>query len=404
MDIRAVPEAHIDRALELAYLVFHHRPDEARRKHYAQLMLDCERIGAYDGDVLVGFAAAFRFTLSVPGGELPCPGLTFVCVAPTHRRRGVLTAMLRELFARCTGQGAPVTALWASEDVIYGRFGFGTATQGLTLEVDSRRPLALRVEPDERPLRLVDPADAPALLGPYYERTRAERAGRIARGASWWADEWLVEEDEDDDELSPPRVVVLGDPVAGYAVYRTKGEDEDAHRPGLVRVDDLEADGPREAAALWRYLASIDLTGLVRAWGVPLDEPLLRFAGDRDQVRITSCFPALRLRLVDVAAALTARSWAAEADLVLEVRDAHVPANAGRFRLLASPGGATYGPTDAAADLVLDVRDLGECYLGGSEVGALVAAGVVEERTKGAARALDEALRTPRLPHTVDAF
>ncbi|MEU7010333.1 GNAT family N-acetyltransferase [Streptomyces sp. NPDC046332] len=404
MDIRDVPEAHLDRALELAYLVFHERHEEEQRKHHRDLLLPCERIGAYDGETLVGFVAAHRFSLSVPGGELPCPGLTFVSVAPTHRRRGVLSALLAELFRRSAERAVPIAALWASEDAIYGRFGFGPATQGVTVEIDSRRPLALRIDPDERPLRLIDPADAPAVVGPCFEATRAGRAGRIARDDERWSGEWLADEDEEDDELSPPRIVALGDPVAGYAVYRTKGEDEATHTPGLVRVDELEADTPAGAAALWRYLASIDLTGTVRAWGRPLDDPLLLFAADRDQVRVTGQFPALWVRLIDVRAALTARGWVSGVDLVLEVHDSRLPANSGRFRLSSGPDGARYEPTGDPVDLSFGVRDLAACYLGGTKVVDLVAAGLVEEHTPGAAAMFDAALRTPRLPHTDDEF
>ncbi|MEU7584624.1 GNAT family N-acetyltransferase [Streptomyces sp. NPDC041068] len=404
IQFRDIPEAGIDRALSLAYLVFHESPEEEKRKHHHDLLLGCTRIGAYDGDELVGFLAAFPFTVSVPGGELPCPCLTFVSVAPTHRRRGVLSGMLAELFARSAADGAPIASLWASEDAIYGRFGFGPATLGHTVEIDSRRPLALRITPDDRPLRLVDPSDAPDLLGEYYDRTRTDRAGRLARGEAWWREEWLVEEDEEDDELSPPRVVVLGDhagPVAGYAIYRTKTRDD---APGLVRLDELEADTPAAAAALWRYLASIDLTGLIRAWGRPLDDPLHLFAADRDQVRVTGEFPALWVRLVDVRKALESRSWAAPVDVVLDVVDDRLPANAGRHRLTASPDGCAYEATEAPADLTIDVRDLAAGYLGGTKIDAFVRAGLATEHTPGAAAALDGALRTVQLPHTVDEF
>ncbi|MEU9088437.1 GNAT family N-acetyltransferase [Streptomyces sp. NPDC048357] len=410
VDIHDVPEADIDRALELAYLVFHDRPEkEARARHHA-LLVRCLRIGAYDGDALVGFMAAHDFRLSVPGADLPCPGLTFVCVAPTHRRRGVLTGLMTEMLERAAATGSPIAALWASEAAIYGRFGYGGATTGVTIEIDSARPLALRIDPDRRPLRLVDPEDALAVIGPFHEAARARRAGRPTRSAPRWREEWLTEQDEEDEELSPPRIIVLGEPgepIAGYVLYRTKPEADGgparaAH--GLVRVDELEADTPAVAAALWECLAALDLTGRVRAWGRPADDPLLHFAADRDQVRVTAQYPALWLRLVDVRAALTARSWAAPVDVVLEVHDVRLPGNTGRFRLDAGPDGAAYEPTDAAADLALDVRELAACYLGGTRVAELVAAGLVREHTPGAAAALDAALRTPVLPHTGDEF
>lgn len=386
VQIRELPESDLDRALALAYLVFHESPEEDRRKHHREVLVGCLRIGAYDGADLVGFAAAHPFSMSVPGGgELACPGLTFVSVAPTHRRRGVLSGMIAELFARCSAQGAPLVSLWASEASIYGRFGFGPGTHGASVEIDSRRPLALRITPDAGPLRLVDVADAPALLAPYFEGTRAHRAGRLARTDDWWREEWLVEKDEDDEDMSPPRVVTLGDPTAGYALYRTKSGDEDAREPGLVRVDDLEADTPEAAAALWSYLASIDLTGRVKAWGRPVDDPLPLVAADRDQVRVTETFPALWVRLVDVHAAFAARSWAAPVDVVIAVRDAQVPRNAGTYRLIASPDGFSYVATEDAPDLSFEARDLATVYMGATPVRSLVRAGLVAEHTQGAA-------------------
>ncbi|MFH7599169.1 GNAT family N-acetyltransferase [Streptomyces racemochromogenes] len=411
VDIREVPEDDIARAQEHAYLAFHDRPGPERRARHHALLRLCDRLGAYDGDTLVGFMAAHPFRLSVPGTELGCPGLTFVSVAPTHRRRGVLTALMDERLRRARAAGNPLVCLWASEAAIYGRFGFGPATQGLTVEIDSTRPLALRITPDPRPLRLVDPADALTVVGPCHEAARHRRAGRPDRSPARWTEEWLGEQDEDDEELGPPRIAVLGDPgqpPAGYLLYRTKQEDEDGdgrtRSPGLVRVDELEADTPAVAAALWTYAASLDLTGTVRAWGRPADDPLLHFAADRDQVRVTAQFPALWLRLADVKEALTARAWAAPVELVLELRDARLPSNAGRYRLKAGPGGATYETARASPDLSLDVRDLAACYLGGTRVTELVAAGLVAEHAPGAAAALDAALRTGLLPHTADEF
>ncbi|MFI7387811.1 GNAT family N-acetyltransferase [Streptomyces sp. NPDC049813] len=405
VQIRELPESDIERALALAYLVFHESPEDERRRHHRESLAGLLRIGAYDGQELVGFAAAYPFTVSAPGGgELPCPGLSFVSVAPTHRRRGVLSGMMAELFARCAGQGAPLVALWASEASIYGRFGFGPGSYGATVEIDARRPLALRLAPDPRGLRLVDPDRAPALLGPYFERTRAHRPGRQARTEGWWREEWLVEKDEDDEALSPPRIVALGDPLAGYAIYRTKSGDEEARTPGLVRVDELEADGPAQAAALWSYLTAIDLTGTVRAWGRPVDDPLLLLAADRDQVRVTESFPALWVRLVDARAALAARTWAAPVDVVLAVRDERVPANAGRFRLIASPDGFSYAPTADEPHLSFEARDLATVYMGATSVAALVRAGLVAEHRPDAAAMLDAALRTELRPHTIDGF
>lgn len=202
-----------------------------------------------------------------------------------------------------------------------------------------------------------------------------------------------------------------GSPPAGYVVYRTEyrveGDNDtigSPSAPGVVDVQELVATDAPAAAALWSYLASIDLTAKVRAWARPGDDPLLDFAADRDQVQVVRRYPALWLRLVDVRAALTARTWAADVDIVLEVEDAALPANAGRFRLTAGPRGVTWGATREPAELSLDVRELAACYLGGTGVARLVRAGLVVEHTPGAARRLDAALATDLLPFTGDDY
>ncbi|MYV99960.1 GNAT family N-acetyltransferase [Streptomyces sp. SID3343] len=403
IDIRAIPGADVEQALALTELAFHSKESEDERERNHKVLATCERIGAYDGDTLVGMVAAHRFEVSVPGGDLPCAGLDFVVVAPTHRRRGVLSRMLDEQWRRCAAAGQVLSCLWSSESAIYGRFGYGPATEGYGVEIDSARPLALRIDPDPRPLRLLDPARAAAVLGPTYAAQRSRRAGRIARDDDWWSAHVLP----DDEDEGPIRVVVLGEPGAapgGYAVYRAEAGDDVTRAPGVIEVSELEADDAAAAAALWAYLASIDLTSKVVAWVRPPDDPLLSFAADRDQVRVTRQFPALWLRLVDVGAALTARSWAAPVDVVLDVRDGVLPANHGRFHLTAGPDGATYEATEAPPDLTVDVRELATCYLGGTPLGRLVAAGLVTERTPGAADRLDAALRTPLLPYAHEDY
>ncbi|MGW7492516.1 GNAT family N-acetyltransferase [Streptomyces sp. NPDC054786] len=405
MNIRDLPAADCDQALDMCYSVFHLQPGDKTRSFHGDLLRAGLRVGAYDGAQLAGLAGAHRRTLSVPGGRLPCAAVDFVTVLPTHRRRGVLTSMMDGLWRRCAADGRPLACLWASESAIYGRYGFGAATELYGIEIDTSRPLALRLAPDSRPLRLIDPAEAPAVLAPRYDATLPQRAGRFTRDASWWRAGALdlngARMNAGQDGFGAARVVVLGAPgeePGGYAVYRTRGPGEG--RPGAVFVGELEAESAPAAAALWSYLASIDLTSVVRVQGRPADDPLLYLAADRDQVRVTGQEPNLWLRLVDVDAALTARSWAAPVDLVLDLRDTALPANAGRFRLTAGPDGATWEPVDEAPDISLDVRELGSCYLGGTPLRHFVHAGLATEHTPGAVRRLDAALQTEWLPFT----
>ncbi|MEU9488845.1 GNAT family N-acetyltransferase [Streptomyces decoyicus] len=418
-DVRDLAEADLDRALDLSYTVFHLKPGDRTRSFHRDLLRDGLRVGAYDGEQLAGLAGAHRRTMTVPGGQLPCAAVDFVSVLPTHRRRGILNSMMDDLWRRCAADGRPLACLWPSESAIYGRYGFGAATEVYRIEIDASRPLALRAAPDSRPLRLIDPAEAPAMLAPRYDATLPQRAGRFTRDESWWRAGALdldgVRMNAGQDGFGPARVVVLGAPgelPGGYAFYRTRGPGEG---PGVVRVDELEAESAPAAAALWSYLASIDLTSTVRAECRPADDPLLYLAADRDQVRITGQEPSLWLRLVDVRTALTARSWAVPVDLVLDLRDTAMPANAGRFRLTAGPAdpaspagladptgpvGATWEPTDEAPDISLDVRELASCYLGGTPLRRFVHAGLATEHTPGAVRRLDAALETAWLPFT----
>ncbi|WP_439680381.1 GNAT family N-acetyltransferase [Embleya sp. MST-111070] len=403
LDIREIPKSQVDRIVDLADLAFHEADSADERKQHRDRLRACGRIGAYEDDALVGAVVAHRFKLTVPGGELPCAGLDYVAVAPTHRRRGLLTRMIAEQWRRCAELGQPLSCLWASEDTIYGRFGYGDGTLGCSIEIDARRPLDLRITPDPRPLRLVDPAKAPGLLGPVYAAVRGRRGGRLDRDEEWWRTMVLL----DDEDEEPIRVVALGErgeTPAGYVVYRVEEVKGPAGSANVLQVFELEARDAPVAAALWAFLVSIDLIDKVVAWARPLDDPLLQFAGDRDQVRVTRQYPALRLRLVDVRTALTARSWAAPVDLVLDVRDAALPANQGRFRFTADPTGATYTAADAAPDLALDVRELATCYLGGTPIRRLVAAGLVTETTPGAAHRLDAALRTDLLPYAHEDY
>lgn len=405
-DIRDLAEADLDPALDLCYSVFHLKPGDRTRSFHRDLLRDGLRFGAYDGGQLAGLTGGHRRTLSVPGGQLPCAAVDFVSVLPTHRRRGILTSMMDALWGRCAADGRPVACLWPSESAIYGRYGFGAATEVYGIEIDASRPLALRLAPDGRPLRLIDPAEAPAVLAPRYDATLPQRAGRFTRDLSWWRNGALDLDgagmDAGQEGFGAARVVVLGahgEEPGGYAVYRTRASGEG--RSGVVRVGELEAESGPAAAALWSYLVSIDLTSTVEVQGRPADDPLLYLAADRDQVRVTGQKSSLWLRLVDVRAALTARSWAAPVDLVVDLRDTALPANAGRFRLTAGPGGgATWEPTAEAPDISLDVRELGSCYLGGTPLRHFVHAGLVTEHTPGAVRRLDAALETEWLPFT----
>ncbi|MFJ9584882.1 GNAT family N-acetyltransferase [Streptomyces acidicola] len=343
-------------------------------------------IGAWDGDQCVGTAGAFTFRITVPGGALvPAAGITMVSVAATHRRRGLLRAMMRRQLDDIRSWGEPLAVLTASEPVIYGRFGYGAATYQSNVEVDTTR-VGLFVPPgtDEVRLRYAPPAEVVDACEAVYARRVPERPGMLARQPGWER-LGLLDPESDRNGQSPLQCVVAerGGEVVGYSRFRIKGDWDQSGARNVVHLRDLEALDPAAHAALWRFLFDIDLTSKVVAYGRPVDEAWLHMVSDirRCQVRIRD---TLHLRLVDVGAALQARTYQAPVDVVFEVEDAFCPWNEGRWRLIGDTKGASCMRTDDPADLALSVRELGAAYLGGVSLASLAGAGRVRELRQGA--------------------
>ena len=349
---------------------------------------------ACDGPEVVGVAAAYTFRMTVPGGPAPVAGVTWVSVLPTHRRRGVLTALMREQLEGMHREGRePVAALWASEPGIYGRFGYGAASRALRFEVP-RGPRALLPQPHDPTLRLrlVEPEESRDLVEPAYDAVRSVRPGFWERDERWRQRE-LFDHESVRTGASPLRCVVAegGDGVRGYARYRTRPSWGQAGPEGTVEVREALAVDPAAYAALLRFLADQDLTRTLSLVRRPLDDPLLELLTDVRSAKV-GLADALFVRLVDVERALTARSYATDLDVVLAVADPVCPRNEGRWRLRTWPGGASCERTGDPPDLELPVQTLGAAYLGSAR--ALVraqAAGQLQERTAGAVHAADRA-------------
>ncbi|MFI1281485.1 GNAT family N-acetyltransferase [Streptomyces sp. NPDC020858] len=390
--------------LELAFGGVPETPQE--RKLYKSLTEPERSLGVWDGDTCVGSAGSFDFRLSVPGGAVvPAAGVTMVGVSPTHRRRGVLRSLMRRQLDDIRAGGEPLAVLTASDPAIYGRFGYGIGTYALSLDMDTTR-IRLSVPPgtDGVRLRLVDPQQALADCERVYAALLPGRPGMPARRPGWERMP-LLDAPGMRDGGSPLKCVVAereDGEVVGYARYRVKPDWDFTGSDGKVEVNDLDALDPAACAALWRYLFEIDLTWTVRASRRPVDDPVLHLVSDvrRSRPRTRD---SLYVRLVDLPAALEARTYGAPADVVLEVEDAFCPWNAGRWRLVADGKGvARCTRTGEPADLELSVRELGSAYLGGITLTSLAAAGLVRELRAGA---LTEASRAfagdvaPWLPH-----
>ena len=97
-------------------------------------------LAAVDEGRIVGGAGAFSFRTTVPGGAVvPSAGVTVVGVLPTHRRRGILRSMMRLQLDDAHERGEALATLFASEETIYGRYGYGRATLALELKISRIR-------------------------------------------------------------------------------------------------------------------------------------------------------------------------------------------------------------------------------------------------------------------------
>ena len=344
-------------------------------------------LAAFDGTTPIATAGWFDLTMTLPGTVAPVAGVTWVSVSPVHRRQGLLTAMMRRQLDDLRAEGRPIAALWASEGAIYQRYGYGPATWQHAVEVRRgaafTRPVAVDV------LRLEPPSQA--LLSPAYDAVAATVPGFFARDARWWPFR-LHDPAHRRRGASPLRCVVDG--TAGYALYTTKSNWGPAGSAGVVTVQELVARTPEAEARLWRYLLDIDLMATVSAPGIALDSPLLHLLAE-PRAAVARLGDALWVRLVSLAEALHTRRYATEVDVVLEVRDAFCPWNAGRWRLSGGPSGAVCAATTDAADLVLDARDLGAVFLGGTSLLTRARAGWVTETTPGALAATSLAFGWP---------
>lgn len=366
-----------------------------------RLTLEFNRtIGAFDGGSPVGGAAAFSRTLTVPGALQPIAGISWVGVAPTHRRRGILTAMMRKQLAELHESGGEaLAALNASEATIYGRFGYGVAGCGARM-LGQAPAMDFRpgVGPGPGEVRLLDRDAARPVLSEIYEEIRTATVGWLDRPAKFWETR-LYDAPPTRGGATALRFAVYRQPDGtdtGYVLYRLHGDSDETGNRSAVRVVELAAATRAAYAGLWRFLTGIDLFPWISYEGAP-DEPLLHMLADPRAVRVTTV-DRLWVRLVDVDRALAGRRYAAALDVVLQVDDAFCPWNAGCYRLEADRDSVRCQRTKAAADLRLTSTELGAVHLGGTTLASLAAAGRVEELRPGTLAACSAAFRGEREP------
>jgi predicted acetyltransferase len=374
---------------------FGDQDDGAQESERAVFEFD-RSLAAFDGSTVVATSNMFTLSLRVPGGEVACPVISFVSVARTHRRRGLLNRIMDGLLDSARERDEPLAALFASESTIYGRYGFGPATHEGGVRIERRHAAFRRDAPAPGHIRTLEATQVEAVFGEVYDAVRRQVLGMPSRSASWWR-HMVLSDTPSLREGHGPKDLALHegeDGPDGYAISRIKPAWQETGPDGTLQVIELVATTPSALAGLWRYCLDADLCEHVVADRRPAAEPLAHLLADPRRLQ-RSPHDGLWLRFVDLPAALAARAWSGTDRLTLDVADAFRPDQGGAWTLDVTDGTAACSRAAGAPDVELDTEALAACYLGDTRPSALLAAGRLRERTQGAARRLDQLLGVP---------
>jgi predicted acetyltransferase len=376
-------------------------PSDDAVKHFRRVMTPDRVFAAFEGEKAVAGSGAFAFDLTVPGGQVKASGVTIVGVLPTHRRRGLMSAMMRAQIDAARERGEPVAVLWPSEDAIYGRFGFGMASQAAEIDLPREHAAPLAAIEPAGEARLVSLADAEPLVTAVYDQVARVTPGMFARDAAWWQDRVLNDMDWKRRGGGALQCAVLdiGGKPAAYALYRVNSWFERGSPTGHVSVVEAMGATPEATFSIWRYLIGIDLVARVKAIFLPVDHPLLLSLAHPRRLNFL-VREGIWIRLIEVGTALSARRFAGEGAVAIELADAFCSWNAGRWRV--SAGGVER--TDAEADLACDASALACVYLGGFTFAELARALRVKELRAGGLARADALFRTDRAPWCPELF
>lgn len=348
--------------------------------------------GAFDDGSLIGLARSVDSALTVPGGaQVDLGAVTSVGVRSDRTRRGAMTELMRAQLGEFAERGVPVAALHASEAVIYGRFGYGPATLERNFRIDRARARVHDGAAAGGEVVLHELDEAVRRMPGLYEPFATTRHGMIERPSYLWPS-WEAHYRRSKGIM---RLAVHRgqDGVDGYVTYRVDNPWPE-EGPAVLYVEDMNTSTPSAFAGLWRYLLGVDLVDRIDAFARPVDEPIGPLLTDQRACGTRSLDDDVWLRLVDVPAALAARTYRGDGSVVIDVLDSLLPANSGRYRLSA----AGVARTDEPAAMSMSVDTLAMLYLGGWRVSALITSGRIDVTDAGAITTAERLLATDSAP------
>ncbi|MBJ7323711.1 MAG: GNAT family N-acetyltransferase, partial [Rhodococcus sp.] len=340
---------------------------------------------AWDGTTPVGVAMHFPMSVTVPGGaQLDASGVSWVSVAPTHRRRGILRSIFTRQHRALSDAGAPLSLLTASEATIYGRFGYGPVTEEVSISLD-RRFARFRPEvPPATDVRLIETAEAPALLPDIYHRWQRQTAGAQPKPPIRW-ERFFADRENRRGGLTALFFIVHPD---GYVAYRR------GRNPNRVVVQEFIAVTDEAYSALWQILVGVDLADTIEVQQ-SRDEALPFLLTDYRLPKVTAHHDTLWARIMHVEAALEARTYALDTSLIIAVRDPFLDAG-GTYSLTVTDGRATCTRVESEPDIELDIDVLASIYFGTHRARLFAAANRLTARNEESLHALDLTFGTDR--------
>lgn len=402
-EVRAITDDELDDLWLVDNRAFGQPPGPADQpRAWARAEFDRTRC-AFDDGALVGASRAYSFEFTLPGGAvLPAAAVSWVGVAPTHRRRGVLNRMIEALHDDARERGEPAAILTASESSIYGRYGYGVATWRLGLSVERAHGQFARPVDDDGRIRFVTYEEAGKILPAVYETVRRERAGMVTRPESWWSLVlWPMT------QADKAHFVVVHEDARGnadaFAAYEITGEWSRGFSNRALTVFDIQATNAAARAALWQYLLGVDLVVTVSADRLPIDEPLPLLLRDPRRARVTFLGDDMWLAPLDPRVLLEARRYSVfDGHLVIEVTD--LGGRAVRFAVEGNEQAAQCTVTDAEPDVSCSTATLGALLLGGNRWTQYAQAGLAREHGRDRLAYADAMFATSPPPATTTGF
>tara|TARA_R110002096_G_scaffold77896_10_gene183474 strand:+ start:47377 stop:48576 length:1200 start_codon:yes stop_codon:yes gene_type:complete len=395
--VRTINRSEFDRYEAVAMQTFGGDVPEGESRLAKVLRVE-RAYAAFDGDEIVGTAGAFDHQLTIGGGSAPMAGLTFVSVLPSHRRQGVLRALMAKHNDDMEAHGECISGLWASESSIYSRFGYGIAAEAHYLETDARTlRFAREFVPDS--IRFVDIKEAQEQLEPLYEAIREQRPGFFTRTDSWWKTRTLYDGPGRRGSGSNLRVAtaIRDGRLVGYILYRQTADNNRGLLDGAVTIAELIGIDLKAEQSLWHFAAHLDLYPHLTYWNAPLDCALPWLVEDRRRVRLLRT-DTLWLRLHNIPAALEAREYLHDGQLSLSLRGEDAS-----YALRVVDGRASCETGHSEDAINLSREDLSSLFLGTVQPSQLAAVGRLDG-TKKAVAVADALFKVARVPWCPEIF